>query len=312
MNRCEGTIKNGSRCKRMLKYGNLCHSHKVKENKVEYTDIPSHLFKNGSLVVRVGTSGYYFNWWRVWYNCHQKEWFNKYSSNFSCVEINSTHYGTKSSATYERWNEMAKKKGITFSVKLNRYASHMKWLKSPESWWDKAYKEYSRLGDSLECILIQLPPRFKRYSVKGEDRLETLRKLAQFVPKGVRLVFEFRSMDWYEEDVYDVLRENNWCLAIIHLVNHLNSKGKMWMGNMSSGWSPRIYTADFTYYRLHGNTSQYKGKYGENFLCVEVTHHISTSGRKDNFVMFNNTDDFGPDGIPSAISDGIITQELFK
>nr|QBK93082.1 MAG: protein of unknown function DUF72 [Pithovirus LCPAC403] len=123
MNRCEGTKKDGSQCKRMLKYGNLCHNHKEKEEKVEYTNIPQHLFRNGSLIVRVGTCGYCFDWWKTWYNSPQREWFDKYSSYFSSVEINSTHYGAQSLETYKRWNGMAKKKGITFSVKLNRYAS---------------------------------------------------------------------------------------------------------------------------------------------------------------------------------------------
>ncbi len=309
MSRCEGTTVKGPRCKRTVKNGLFCHDHR--KNPTIFpefvTEKLEHL-KHLNLQLHVGTSGYYYDTpnWKRWYRTRKGEWFDKYASNFNCVEVNATHYKKQSDETYKKWIMMSKKRGITFSVKLNRYASHLKWLKQPEKWWPTAWEEYSQLEDALECILIQLPGKFSRYNVKGDvDRLERLKELAKVVTKDIRLVFEFRSKDWYSEDVYNVLRENNWCLCTLHLINN-NS----WAGNLQSGWTPEIYTSDFAYYRLHGSLSQYKGEYGKEFLCTELANRIRDSNIKKNFIMFNNTDDLGIYGIPSAVSDAKIVTDL--
>ncbi len=141
----------------------------------------------------------------------------------------------------------------------------------------------------------------------------------------MRLAFEFRSQDWYCEDVYAVLRANNWCLCIVHLANHARVKRqlvrdgegdpfysvavpqkKYWGGDLPDGWSPRVFTADFAYFRLHGPCGQYVGEYGARF-CREIEGFIRSAGKRDNFVMFNNTDD----GC-SAVWDALATQQLFK
>jgi uncharacterized protein YecE (DUF72 family) len=39
----------------------------------------------------------------------------------------------------------------------------------------------------------------------------------QVLQKGEHFVFEFRHPSWFTEEVYAVLRENDWCIAAVHL-----------------------------------------------------------------------------------------------
>lgn len=40
--------------------------------------------------------------------------------------------------------------------------------------------------------------------------------MLQVLPAGEKFVFEFRDASWYCEEVYEVLREHDCCLAITH------------------------------------------------------------------------------------------------
>lgn len=114
----------------------------------------------------------------------------------------------------------------------------------------------------LGPILFQLAPTHKR-------DLEALGEFLGCLPKHLRAAFEFRHETWFEDPVYELLRSNNAALCLAE-----NEKLE----------TPRIKTADFTYFRLR------KPEYSEHDLeqiCAAI-------GTGDTFAIFKHEDT--PDG----------------
>ena len=76
------------------------------------------------------------------------------------------------------------------------------------------------MGAHLGPILFQFPPNFATTSGKGgaaTSNVDRLRRLGELLPPGLRVVLEFRHASWYCSEVYAVLQQHDWCLAITHM-----------------------------------------------------------------------------------------------
>lgn len=76
-----------------------------------------------------------------------------------------------------------------------------------------------------------------------------------------QFVFEFRHTSWYCPEVYQVLAENDWCLANIHAIAGPHAEGKSWLGELPDGSWPRTEAetppCSWGFYRrLHGTAGQ--------------------------------------------------------
>jgi uncharacterized protein YecE (DUF72 family) len=88
-------------------------------------------------------------------------------------------------------------------------------------------------------VLFQLPARFKA------DR-KRLASFLKMLPKRYKYAFEFRDASWYEDNIFDVLRDRNVALC---LSDHVDAP------------APWEVTATHVYIRGHGPTGQYKDQY---------------------------------------------------
>lgn len=61
----------------------------------------------------------------------------------------------------------------------------------------------------------------------------------QLLPPGERFVFEFRDPSWFCREVYDVLRQHDWCLAIAHCTGEAGQN----LGINSPHWRARLLPA---------------------------------------------------------------------
>lgn len=229
----------------------------------------------------VGTSGWVYEHWRgVFYpeELPQPEWFGFYAKSFDTVEINYSFYRLPSRKTFENWREGAPA-DFVFTVKANRYITHVKKLKDAGEAVKRFYENLYGLGDRCGAVLFQLPP---RWSVNA-PRLE---EFLSIVPKKYRLVFEFRDESWLAEEIMDVLRRYGAALCAAD----------------SPYWpSPREVTADFVFFRLHsGRTRQapYYTRKELRALAAEIGEHLT--GGRDAFVYFNN--DYGGFAIKNALA----------
>jgi len=168
---------------------------------------------------------------------------NFYTQHFDTVELNNSFYKMPSLKAFETWRDQTPA-GFIFSVKAGRYITHMKKLKDPgepiQRFMDRVYGLHDKLGP----ILFQLPPLWN-------VNVERFHEFLKVLPKGLRYTFEFRNDTWYDEVIYDLLREFNCAFCIYELARHI---------------TPIVVTADFVYVRLHGPGDKYQGSYDDATL----------------------------------------------
>lgn len=191
--------------------------------------------------IRVGTSGWHYDHWAGRFyppQLKKSEWLGFYMQHFDTVEINNTFYHLPKETSVERWHKQAPK-NFVYTVKANRYITHIKRLKDTSEEVSRFFERIEPLGPNLGPVLYQLPPGLHKDTKLLADFLLLL-------PKEYPGVFEFRNDSWYCDEVYELLDEHG-----VSFCTH-DMPGKV---------SPRIVTGKLLYLRLHGTTGRYSGNY---------------------------------------------------
>jgi len=181
--------------------------------------------------IYVGTSGWsYDSWKKVFYpeKLAKVKYLDHYAARFSSVEMNSVFYQMptpKAVAQFAR----AVPETFVFSVRANRYITHIKRLNDGRKTLPPFLSRMEMLGDKLGPILLQVPPNL------GFNR-DRLKSILGALPPERRFVFEFHDMSWFNEITYEALKERNAALGIFQVGERI---------------TPRVTTADFAYIRLH-------------------------------------------------------------
>ena len=234
--------------------------------------------------VYIGTSGWsYEHWKEIFYpeGLKPTDWLNYYSDFFSTTEINTTFYHTPSQKTVENWHNRVPDNFI-FSIKTNRYITHLKRLKDCKASLKIFYQSLQKLKSKLGPILVQLPPSFKM----NEERLV---EFISELDKKYQYTFEFRHETWFTDRIYEILAHHNMALCITDL------NGKL---------SPQEITADFTYIRLHGPQKAYSGSYGPAKLKIWKQKIETWANQSSVYCYFDN------DEKSYAIKDAKLLQNL--
>ncbi len=194
----------------------------------------------------IGTSGWSYDHWKENFfpkGLKKEEWLHFLSNQFPTVEINTTFYHTPRLSTVKNWYKQVPE-NFVFSVKASRYITHIKRLNDCKESLNFLYKSLKPLKEKQGPILIQLPPSFQIHKERLEEFISHLKK-------EFRYTFEFRHPTWFVDEIYDILQKHNIALCITDLNHKL---------------SPVVVTANFTYMRLHGPKSAYKGSYSDSTL----------------------------------------------
>lgn len=239
----------------------------------------------------VGTSGYnYKKWIGNFYpkkiNTSVKE-LKYYASKYNSVEINHTFYKMPTKEMMERLAKTVNKKFV-FIIKVNKYFTHTKKLIIDQKFkqlWKIFWNRCLKLGKKLGALLFQFPSTFK-FNTENYQRLV---KLSKLLPKH-NFVFEFRHESMFCEQIYQLMRQNKWTMAIINI----NNKNR-WLPTLTSGYQPKLneykFTTKMVYFRLHGSTGQYTGSYSDKHLELLAKHIKKLNKLGYNvYVYFNNTD----------------------
>lgn len=182
----------------------------------------------------VGTSGYAYKEWKgIFYpeKLPQKGMLRFYGEHFNAVEINSTYYRMPKDSVLLSWASDVPDP-FQFVLKASRRITHFKRLKDTEDELQYFLRTSSVLRKRLGPTLFQLPPNFK----KDVPRLEGFLKA---LPKRWRAAFEFRHESWFDDEVYDALRDHSAALAAAETEDH-----------ETAGDVPFTATADWGYLRL--------------------------------------------------------------
>ncbi len=219
--------------------------------------------------IYIGTSGWSYKDWigRFYPERSAKQQFEFYSKHFNTIEINNSFYKLPPRSVFQDWHEHSRKKFL-FTVKANRFITHMRKLTQPQEPIARLFGSIDALKEKLGPILFQLPPKWKVNVTRFKEFLEAL-------PKGHRYAFEFRNETWYHVEIYQLLQQYNCAFCIYELAGHL---------------SPIKVTADFVYLRLHGPTElKYQGSYSKGALKKWAKQCTTWQKEKrDVYVYFDN------------------------
>jgi len=229
--------------------------------------------------IRIGTSGWHYNHWKELFypaGLPKSKWFEHYAQHFDTVEINNTFYQLPKEVSLQRWHEQAPK-NFLYSVKANRYITHIKRLKDTSEALERFFDRISILKSRLGPILYQLPPSLHK-------DLDLLTGFIKLLPKKLPAVFEFRHDSWFSEDTFKLLNK----FGAGFCVHDLSGKE-----------TPRVVTADIIYVRFHGPTGKYEGNYSKPALKNWAQWiRDNGAGISSVFAYFNN--DIGGHAVTNA------------
>ena len=225
-----------------------------------------------------GTSGYAFKEWKgAFYPKELKDdgMLGYYASKFDAVEINNTFYRLPKENVLREWAAQVPET-FTFALKASQRITHHARLKEAAAdTVDFLLKNTAVLGDRLGPILFQLPPNMKK-------DVPRFRGFLGLLPSDRRYVFEFRHDSWFDDEVYDAMRERNIAMCIIE---------------QDEFKCPVVSTASWGYLRLH------KLDYDRSALD-EWAKRVTGQNWKEAYVFFKHDEGegSGPPAVASFVS----------
>ena len=158
--------------------------------------------------IAVGTSGYAYKEWKgTFYPQDLKPdgFLRFYASQLSTVEINNTFYRMPTEKALLQSAEQVPE-DFTFVLKAPQVITHRRRLKECTEEVEHFLRTASCLGTRLGPMLFQLPPNMKL-------DLPRLQAFLALLPRRWKAAFEFRHASWFDEPVYQALREHNAALV---------------------------------------------------------------------------------------------------
>src|SRR4051812_18642157 len=193
----------------------------------------------------------------------------RYSSLFSCAEINSSFHRSHRESTWARWAESVPA-GFAFSAKLPKEITHKRRLVDCEPLLDQALTEMRPLGGKLRILLVQLPPSLAFDAAVAADFLAALRSRWHG-----DIACEPRHASWFDAEP-DALLSG-------HRVARVAADPPPAPGAERPGGWPGL-----VYYRLHGSPAKYRSSYDDGRL-EGIAGAITEAGEAPAWCIFDNT-----------------------
>ena len=171
----------------------------------------------------------------------------RYAREFTAVEINSSFYHLPRPATYERWAASVPA-GFRFAVKVPKAITHEQRLVATDTLLDVFLSEAAGLGDTLGCLLVQLPPSLAYDAATAKSFFADVR-----ARHGGAVALEPRHASWFTADVDKRLR--GYGVARVAA-----DPAPVPAAAEPAGWPELVYV------RLHGSPRMYYSAYGEPYL----------------------------------------------
>lgn len=209
-----------------------------------------------------GTSGYSYKEWKGPFYpkaLPDQQMLHFYGEHFRAVEINNTFYRMPKASVLEHWAQEVPT-DFKFVLKAPRRITHQQFLQDVDDPMAYLLGVTRALKEHLGPLLIQLPPRFKK-------NVPRLREFLTLLDSRCRAAFEFRHPSWFDDEVFDVLRDSGAALCIADAEDKLQV--------------PFATTADWGYLRLR------RPDYGDSDLR-HWANAIATSSWTEAFVFFKH------------------------
>jgi uncharacterized protein YecE (DUF72 family) len=213
----------------------------------------------------VGTSGYSYKPWKGPFypkDLPAAQMLRYYGGRFRAVEINSTFFNMPKTSVLEGWAGEVPA-GFQFALKAPRQITHMRKLDNAGELVSHLIDVAGVLKEHQGPLLFQLPPTLKKDVAR-------LRAFLALLPMELRAAFEFRHASWFDEEVFDLLRDHRAALCVADADDDLDV--------------PLAATADWGYLRLR------RADYGDEGL-KEWVKRVQGQDWRDVFVFFKHEDE---------------------
>jgi len=213
----------------------------------------------------VGTSGFSYKEWKGSFYPEKlpaREMLHYYGERFRTVEINNSFYRMPEASLLESWAGDVRA-DFRFVLKASQRITHRKRLKDAGDALSELLEVAGALKKRLGPLLFQLPPNLKK-------DVPRLRAFLALLPSRRRATFEFRHPSWFDDEVFELLREHHAALCIAEAEDDLEV--------------PFVATADWGYLRLRRldyNTAKLK----------KWVKRVRQSDWRDAFVFFKHEDE---------------------
>jgi uncharacterized protein YecE (DUF72 family) len=211
----------------------------------------------------VGTSGYSYPEWKGNFypaKFPARQMLGFYARQFRTVEINNTFYRAPTEQLLSGWADQVPG-DFRFVLKAPQEITHAKRLAGVAEMVSSLVEVSGTLKERLGPLLFQLPPHFKKDVPRLADFLAYL--------PACRVAFEFRHQSWFDEDVFELLRDHQAAMCLADAEDDLDV--------------PFVSTADWGYLRLR------RSAYDNRALSAWAKQMESQNWREC-FVFFKHED----------------------
>lgn len=211
----------------------------------------------------------------------------RYASQFTAAEINSSFYRTHRSSTWSRWGDDTPA-GFCFSVKIPKLITHQHGLVRCSGLIDEFLGQTGGLGHKLAVLLVQLPP-------KLEFQDEVVGAFFEYLGSktSALIACEPRHVSWFTPAAD--------ALLVRHRVARVAADPTVCVaGGKPGGWP------GLRYWRLHGTPERYRSSYAARL--VDYSERIRKGQKMDgqSWCIFDNT------ASGAAISDALGLAHLLR
>ena len=197
----------------------------------------------------------------------------QYAAVLPATDINSSFHRPHRRATYDRWAASVPA-DFRFSVKVPKTISHTARLVGCDEMLDAFLDQIGGLGETLEVVLLQLPPSF---AFDPDVVVPFLKQLNKKLPAIVRVACEPRHPTWFTPDV-------EACLTGHKIARVAADPVIVSGGDEPGGWS------SLRYYRLHGAPRIYYSSYDDAYIKALAERLFTHTKRGERiWCVFDNT-----------------------
>ncbi|MEM6297574.1 MAG: DUF72 domain-containing protein [Bacteroidota bacterium] len=141
----------------------------------------------------------------------ERDFLQFYARQFSCIELNTTHYRVPDPTTIHRWRSQTPK-SFLFCPKIPQEISHKHFLRHAKHLTEQFIYSVQGLEERLGLCFLQLPPSF------APEHADILISYLEDFPQEADLAIEFRNAEWFDgsrvEDVHGFMRDHGFSSVI--------------------------------------------------------------------------------------------------
>lgn len=194
----------------------------------------------------------------------------RYGRVLPVAEINSSFHRPHRPSTYAKWASTVPA-GFRFSIKLPKTITHQQKLVNSAGALDVFLAEAAGLGETLGCLLVQLPPSLAFDAAVAESFLALMRARTRSP-----VALEPRHQSWFGGEATALLVERQ-------VARVAADPARVPAAALPGGWD------GLAYWRLHGSPRTYYSSYDDTYLSTLADTLRASAIVRPTWCIFDNT-----------------------